>query len=559
MNTLIKSGFLASLLLLLIAGTAFSAPAIPQGVSLEVSGTSIKVKWTANTDSTEGYKVSYGTASNSLTTSITVQGINTTTATISNLQASTTYYFAVAAYIGNETSSNSTISSATTGTGSSKPATPENFSIQSLDSITAASITVTWKENTTEDLKHYNIYYGTSSGNYSTKIQTDDASINAFTVKDLRPGNRYFFVLTVVNDGDKESDRTSEIAADTLPDNLAPPAPEITFAGIASPDSITVKIKHPVPGLADIKGAKIHYGTTPGVYDYTPIDIGMGSSTTISGLSPEVTYYFAATSYDYYGNTSGYSTEAQAKIEKSKTLLSDDNSFSGCFVESADARKDAVAALGIMAAILFIAADFFKKSRSLIIIAVIAGILAPVCPAAAIEGNNTVALKWGYFKPSESLYEDIYDNNSAPVTLLYERRIFDNFFADIEAGYMWKSGYAVTVSGEKTGVKTELTLIPFSIGAQYEYEVIPFVRFFGGLGGELWYVSEDPSENYFKENDGTVSGFFIKGGLKLFTRSEMFEGSGFIVETKYSSVNKFGDNDTDLGGTAINAGLFYRF
>lgn len=557
---LIKSNLFAFALLLLLSGYALAAtPSIPQGVSLEVSGTSIKVKWTANTDSTEGYKISYGTSSTALTTSKEVSGKNTTSYTFEELEPLTTYYFAVAAYIGSETGSNSTTVNATTGTGPSKPSTPENFKIQSLDSITDTSITVTWKEDTTSDLLFYRVYYGTSAGHYSAKAETEGANLSAFEVGGLESGKRYFFALTSVNTDRQESDKSSEIAADTTPDTLAPPAPEITFAGIAGTESITIKIKHPVPGLADIKGTKILYGTNPGVYDSVPIDIGEGTNTTISGLTQNVTYYFVAKAYDYYNNESGYSAEKKVVIEKSKTLLSDDNSFSGCFVSSSDAKKDAVAALGIMAAILFIAADFFKKYRAVIIVAVIVGILAPVSPAAAIDGNNTIALKWGYFKPSESLYEDVYDNNSSPVTLLYERKICDNILADIEAGYMWKSGYAVTVSGEKTGVKTELTLIPVSIGAQYEYEIMPFVSIFGGLGGELWYVNEDPSDDYFKSNDGTISGWFVKGGLKLFTQSEMFEGAGLILESKYSAVSRFGDNDTDLGGLMLNAGLFYRF
>jgi len=556
---LIKTNLLAFALIFVLTGYALASPATPQGISLEVSGTSIKVQWTANTDSTEGYKVSYGTASTSLLTSVTVQGKSTTTATIENLVASTTYYFAVAAYIGNETSSNSEIKNATTGTGPSKPSTPESFKIQSLDSIADTAITVTWKENTSSDLQFYRIYYGTSSGHYSSKAETDSASLNAFEIGGLESGKRYFFALSVVNKDSQESDKTSEIAADTTPDTLAPPAPEITFAGIASPDSISIKIKHPVSGLADIKGSRIHWGTNPGVYDNTPIDIGDDTSVTISGLSRNATYYFAASAYDYYNNQSGFSAEKQVKIEDSKTLLSDDSSFSGCFVTASETRKDAVAALGIMAAILFIAADFFKKSRAIIICAVIAAIFAPVSPAAAFDGDNTIALKWGYFKPSESLYEDVYKTNCSPVTVLYERRIYDNIFADIEAGYMWKSGYAITTSGDETGVKTEITLIPVSIGAQYEYEIMPFVTIFGGLGGEMWYVSEDPAKDFYKSNDGTVSGWFVKGGLKLFTQSEMFEGSGLLIESKYSAVSRFGQNDTDVGGIMLNAGLFYRF
>lgn len=536
-----------------------AAPAVPQGISLEVSGTTIKVKWTANTDGTDGYWVYYGKSSTSLQTSVKAEGKSTTYVNIEKLDPNTIYYFAVAAYSGNETSSNSETKNATTGTGPTKPSKPENFRIQSLDSITSSSVTVAWTGNTSSDLKSYKIYYGTSSGIYQQPLVTENSGFNAYTIKDLESGKRYFFSLSVINNDAQESDKTAEVAADTAPDKLAPPAPEIAFAGMSGPESINIRIGHPIPGLADIKGSRIHWGTISGVYDNPPVEMGNTTSAVISGLSQDVTYYFVTTAYDYNGNESGYSKEKQVTIEKSKTLLSDDSSFSGCFIHTSEARKDAVAALGIMAAILFIAADFFKRSRLFILLAVFAGIFAPVSPAAAIEGDNTLALKYGYFKPSESLQKDIYDNNNGPATVLYERRIYDNFFADLEAGYMCKSGHAVTQSGAKTDIKTEMTIIPVSIGAQYEYEVIPFVTVFGGIGAELWHVSEDPSLSVYKSNDGTVSGWFAKAGLKLFTESEMFKGAGLILESKYSAVSRFGQNDTDLGGILLNAGLFYRF
>lgn len=67
MRHLIKTNLFAFVIILLLTGYASATPATPQNVTLEVSGTSITVKWTANTDSTEGYKISYGTSSTSLT------------------------------------------------------------------------------------------------------------------------------------------------------------------------------------------------------------------------------------------------------------------------------------------------------------------------------------------------------------------------------------------------------------------------------------------------------------------------------------------------------------
>ncbi len=538
-----------------------SIPAIPSGVAAEASGTDIKVTWTSNTDHTEGYRINYGTVSTSLLSSVTVIGKNSNSASLENLEATTLYYIAVSAYSGNESSNNSEIKSVTTGTGTSKPDTPENFKIQNLEGITENSVPLAWSSGKSDDLKLYRIYYGKESGQYSLSTVTGNAEVNALTINNLEPGSRYFFSITSVNSSDLESGYSNEIAADTKPDTLAPPAPEIISAIMTGPDSIAIKIRHTLPGLADIKGFKIYWGTDSGIYGNIAADSDSDQTVTITGLSQNVPYYFAAKAFDYSENTSDYSAEKKAVIEKSKTFISDDTDFKGgCFIANIESCKDTIAVIGILAAILFIAADFFKKSRWLIMIAVTAGIFAPVSPAAAEQWkNNAFALKSGYFQASDSLYDDVYGNGAGPVTILYERRISGNFLGEIEAGYMWRSGYAVTKSGQTTGIKTELAVIPVSLGIQYEYEIIPFINIYGGMGGDFWHVSEKPSQSCYSETDEWIAGWHLKTGIKLFTESETWTGAGVILETVYSQVDRFGQNRTDIGGLSFNAGFFYRF
>ena len=60
-------------------------------------------------------------------------------------------------------------------------------------------------------------------------------------------------------------------------------------------------------------GYNIYYGTMSGDYA-NMVSVGGVTNVTISDLDPGVTYYFAATSVDQYGNESGYSNEAALAV-----------------------------------------------------------------------------------------------------------------------------------------------------------------------------------------------------------------------------------------------------
>lgn len=77
------------------------------------------------------------------------------------------------------------------------------------------SATLTWDAPTTNedgtplnDLAGYNIYYGTSSGVYTTTIPTEN--IITYTVGNLIPGI-YYFVVTAVDTSGNESNYSNEV------------------------------------------------------------------------------------------------------------------------------------------------------------------------------------------------------------------------------------------------------------------------------------------------------------------------------------------------------------
>jgi hypothetical protein len=58
----------------------------------------------------------------------------------------------------------------------------------------------------------------------------------------------------------------------------------------------------------ELAGYRLYYGTASGYYEFS-IDAGNRTTCTVTGLDPDLTYYFAATAYDAEGVESEYSNE----------------------------------------------------------------------------------------------------------------------------------------------------------------------------------------------------------------------------------------------------------
>lgn len=70
----------------------------------------------------------------------------------------------------------------------------------------------------------------------------------------------------------------------------------------------SVTLSWDATGDSNVAGYKVYYGVASGIYTHC-IDVGNVITATISGLAPDTTYYFAATTYDTFGNESDYSNE----------------------------------------------------------------------------------------------------------------------------------------------------------------------------------------------------------------------------------------------------------
>jgi hypothetical protein len=614
-----KIKFMKSFLIIIILffpAASFAIPATPTGLSLTAGDTVIKVNWTANTDTILGYYLYWGTSDTNLDMRKTISSPTTTTYTITGLTPNTTYYVAISAFDSSLESAKYSLSTITLK--GKSPATPTNFSVTSLSEITGSTVGLKWTENSETDMANYKIYGGTTSGNYSTVLSTSDADVNSYTVTGLNASTRYYFAISSIDSSENESAKSSEIIVDTLSDTTPPNIPQNLIVSITGTDEITATFTDNNTGMVDLWSYKLYYGTASGSYG-SPIDIGTSTSYVLSGLSGNVTYFFAVSSYDYNANESSKSTEASIHLEGIKTALDDPDFKGGCFIATAVFGSYNHPAVKVFrkfrdAYLLtnsfgkkFVAlyykyspdvADMIKESPILkIIFMLILFPLTILCflvikigvpyilllsvfsililkykpirisliflflftGISVAQESNTIGIKAGYFLPSSQLQNDIYKKNSAMGTLFYDRRLFQNTSIDIEGGYIEKIGEAITQSGNITKSKTQLILAPISSSLKLNIKFNSFIESSMGGGLDYWYYKETTSKNSY---EGMVGGYHGKVGIRLISipkKDEEYYSASFLIETIYSKIDRFSQNKLDLGGWIFNVGFSYSF
>lgn len=86
------------------------------------------------------------------------------------------------------------------------------------------SITLEWDPNTESDLAGYRVYYGETSGQYSSSV---DVGLNTlYEVAGLEEGKTYFFAVTAYDRSGNESGYSNEVSA-TVETTKDPEEPEV--------------------------------------------------------------------------------------------------------------------------------------------------------------------------------------------------------------------------------------------------------------------------------------------------------------------------------------------
>lgn len=89
----------------------------------------------------------------------------------------------------------------------------------------ARSVTLSWDANSETDLRNYVVYWGTSSGTY-TSNSGSIGLVTEYSVEIPDDDQIYYFAVTAVNTSDLESDYSNEVHTDS-PDPDPDPDPDV--------------------------------------------------------------------------------------------------------------------------------------------------------------------------------------------------------------------------------------------------------------------------------------------------------------------------------------------
>ncbi len=320
--------------------------------------------------------------------------------------------------------------------------------------------------------------------------------------------------------------------------------------------------------MLDFKAYEIRYWVDDGVETAASHPVitstSRSGSVKISNLADKTTYIFQVTAVDYDGNSS-VPVQASLYMEKTYSTLQDPEQFEGgCFVSSIDIPVLKIYAMICFLCIAFLLVTRFPKGKSLLglfLLPLIATLIM-ASPAYAKE-KNTTGIKAGILNTLDDTVELSYDETDMAFGLFYDREVISHFSIEVEAGYIQRDGYEYTESGNLTAIETTMTLVPVSSSIKFNYEFSPLIIAYIGAGPDFWYYKE---ENDYKEidafddDDYGVGGYHGKIGVYLKTADEYIAPEmGVVLECVYSKIDRFGDNEIDLGGVSFNFGIFYMF
>ena len=258
------------------------------------------------------------------------------TMTVSGLNPSTTYYFAIKAAdeVPNWSALSNVVSKATSAE-TTPPAAIANFA---AGTATSTSMPLTWTapgdDSVTGTASTYDIRYSTSTitlANWSSATQATGepapkvaGSSESFTVTGLSPNTTYYFAIRTADEVPNWSALSNVVSKATVPESTPPAA--IANLSTGAVTSTTVALIWTAPGDDGNSGTASQYDirySTSSISDGNwasatqvtgepiPKSAGSAETFTVTGLQNGTTYYFAIKTADEVPNWSALSNVPQ--------------------------------------------------------------------------------------------------------------------------------------------------------------------------------------------------------------------------------------------------------
>lgn len=290
------------------ATTSSNTVAAPTALTVGTVGTSsVALSWTASSGAS-GYNAYWSDITNGVLNKANGTGITGTSFTVSQLKASTTYYFKVKAYdSSNQESAASNEVNATTAAPVSIAA-PTGLTV---GTTTDTAIPLSFTASTSADVKGYNLYYSKTSGGPYTLHNAAPHGGTSYTLDGLNSSTTYYLVVRTVNLSDQESANSTQVQGSTQAAKPAQPNNLIVAAGATD---TTVPLTWSASTGPNLSGYNV-YTAKQASGPYTKHNTSLVTTTnySVNKLLPDTSYFFIVRAQNSSGVESVNSNEVAAK------------------------------------------------------------------------------------------------------------------------------------------------------------------------------------------------------------------------------------------------------
>jgi hypothetical protein len=176
-----------------------------------------------------------------------------------------------------------------------------------------------WDPSTSTELAGYRLFWGTTSGQYTTTI--DVGNVTTYTVPGLTAGT-YYFAVAAYGSAGESSTYSNEVSAIITSGDTQPPSISAVAANSIGASSATV-----VWATDEAADSQVEYGITSSYGNSTTLNATMvtSHSQSLSGLASGTTYYFRVKSKDAAGNlavSSGFTFTTSVPADTTAPIIS---------------------------------------------------------------------------------------------------------------------------------------------------------------------------------------------------------------------------------------------